>query len=141
VRVLGIDHGCSRTGLALSDPRGVICSPLATLRTKDEGHLIERIAGIVGEHGVALVVLGLPRPLSGGTNAQLQSVLRFKARLEGELTVPVVAWDERFTSKLADSGRRSADQDSVAAAYMLQNYLDSRTHATGDEEIHERQAV
>ncbi len=135
MRLLGIDLGSSRTGLALSDPMGMICSPLKTLEERDEGRLIERIAAVVEERGVTTVVVGLPRPLSGGTNRQLESVLAFKTRLERELSVPVVTWDERFTSKLAQQGKtRSNERDSVAASYMLQNYLDSRTDILGDEE-------
>lgn len=136
--MLGIDLGRSRTGLALSDPLGVICGPLDTLREKSEERLVDMIAEVVREHDVTEVVLGLPRPLAGGTNDQLETVLRFRDRLEHALTVPVATWDERFTSKLAErGGHRSAARDSVAASYMLQNYLDSRTDATGDDEIHE----
>jgi len=136
MRLLGIDLGGSRTGLALSDPTGMICSPLKTLQEKDEARLIESIATVVEEKDVTKVVLGLPRPLSGGTNRQVESVLSFKARLERRLSVPVVTWDERFTSKLAEQGKtRSNERDAVAASYMLQNYLDSRTDAVGDDEI------
>ena len=140
--MLGIDLGRSRTGLALSDPLGVICRPLDTLREKDEQRLVEMISKVVREYDVTLVVLGLPRPLSGGSNAQLESVIAFGARLERELTVPVATWDERFTSKLAERGAgRGSARDAIAASYMLQNYLDSRTESMGDDRIHEPQAV
>lgn len=138
MRVLGIDLGASRTGLALSDPMGVICTPLGILEERDEARLIKSIAAVVQENDVAKVVMGLPRPLGGGTNQQLENVLSFKVRLERELSVPVITWDERFTSKLAERGRtRSAGRDSVAACYMLQNYLDSRVDAMGEEETDE----
>jgi putative Holliday junction resolvase len=134
VRVLGIDHGRSRTGLALSDPLGLICSPLATIQERDEERLIADIVGVAKNNDVGRIVLGLPRPLSGGSNRQLESVLSFKLRLESQAAVPVLTWDERFTSKLAEKGARHAVvRDSVAACYMLQNYLDSRSNSTGDE--------
>jgi putative Holliday junction resolvase len=118
----------------------MICGPLHTLRERDEGRLVQMIAEVVVEKGVSKIVVGLPRPLSGGTNAQLQSVLSFKGRLAAAVGVPVLTWDERFTSKLAEKGGTStAERDSVAASYMLQNYLDSRTDATEDEETHEQQ--
>lgn len=132
--MLGIDLGRSRTGLALSDPLGLICSPLETLVEKDEESLIERITAVVDERDVAEVVLGLPRPLSGHTNEQLESVLAFGERLERALLVPVRTWDERFTSRLAGGkAANPAGEDAVAASYMLQNYLDSRTDTTRDE--------
>ena len=138
MRVLGIDLGRSRTGLALSDPLGLICSPLDTLVEKDEELLIQRITAVAEEREVTEVVLGLPRPLFGGTNEQLESVLAFKSRLERALFVPVRTWDERFTSKLAQDNTVSrAGKDSIAASYMLQNYLDSRMDVTGDEDTHE----
>lgn len=134
MRVLGIDLGLSHTGLALSDPLGVICGPLETVDEKDEGRLVQRIAAVVKEHDVGEVVLGLPRPLSGGANQHMDTVLSFKCRLDRELGFEVSTWDERFTSKLAARGRpRRASVDAVAACYMLQDYLDSRTDTMGDE--------
>lgn len=142
MRVLGIDLGGTRTGLALSDPLGLICSPLGTIVERDAGALTRKIVEAAGEHGVGRIVIGLPRPLSGGTNEQIETVLSFRARLERETDIRVVTWDERFTSKLAEqAGRSAAPRDAVAACYMLQNYLDSCTDVTGDEETHERQEV
>ena len=133
MRVLGIDLGRSRTGLAISDPLGVTCSPLGTVLEKDEDRLIAKIVAVAEEQNVGAMVLGLPRPLSGGMNRQAESVLAFASRLETETTVPVLTWDERFTSKLAKRGRpTSRGEDAVAACYMLQSYLDSCTHTRGD---------
>ena len=139
MRILGIDLGRARTGLALSDPLGLTCRPLAVVHEKDEARLIRRIAVVAEENGVTTLVLGLPRPLSGGTNAQIESVVAFAAHLAQEVPVPVVTWDERFTTKLAERTKgRSAARDAVAASYMLQNYLDSRTNATGDDNEYEQ---
>jgi len=128
VRVLGIDLGKSRTGIALSDPLGVTCSPLAVVRERDEREVLLRVAALAEEYGVEEIVVGLPRPLKGGSNEQLESVIAFTERLGACTATPVVTWDERFTSKLADrGGKRTGEQDSVAACYMLQDYLDWRS--------------
>jgi putative Holliday junction resolvase len=133
VRVLGIDVGRRRTGLALSDPAGVTCTPLAILVEPDEERVIRKIVSVAEEREVGAIVVGLPRPLSGRTNRQAEDVLAFVARLERQTTVPVLTWDERFTSKLAEQGRTPATKrDAVAACYMLQNYLDSCGDTTGD---------
>lgn len=133
MRVLGIDLGGSRTGLALSDPLGLTCSPLDVVAERDEERLLLRIMAEVKGQDVGEIVVGLPRPLSGGTNRQVESALAFAKRLERQSGMPVVTWDERFTSKLAERGRsRVTAQDAVAACYMLQSYLDSRTNTRGD---------
>jgi putative pre-16S rRNA nuclease len=128
VRILGIDLGESRTGVAISDPDAITCSPLAVIRERDGDRLLLRVSAVADEYGVDEIVVGLPRPLAGGTNRQLEAALAFTKRLEDLTSARVVTWDERFTSKLADSGsHRSGEQDSVAACYILQNYLDWRS--------------
>ena len=125
---MGIDLGKSRTGIALSDPLGITCRPLPVVRERDEGQVLLRVVAIAEEHGADEIVVGLPRPLGGGSNEQLQSVVAFKERLAAATAKTVVTWDERFTSKLADrGGKRTGEQDSVAACYMLQDYLDWRS--------------
>jgi putative holliday junction resolvase len=133
MRALGVDYGSSRTGLALSDPLGITCSPLSTLAEKDDERLIAKIVETSREQRVDRIVVGLPRPLSGGTNRQSADALAFKERLERAATIPVVMCDERFTSKLAERGRRgSTGKDAVAACYMLQSFLDSCTDVMED---------
>ena len=132
MRILGVDFGGSRTGLALSDPLGITCRPLATIEEKDEDRLVDKIVATAREEGVRQIVVGLPRPLKGGTNRQSEAATAFKDRLERKSTIPVLMWDERFTSKLAAEGRAGRVQDAVAACYMLQNYLDSRANVTED---------
>jgi putative Holliday junction resolvase len=127
VRTLGVDLGQSRTGLALSDPLGMTCRPFGIVAERDEDRLIVKIATVVEEEEVGEIVVGLPRPLSGGTNRQMESVISFTERLGHAVTVPVAVWDERFTSKLAQKGRsRTETHDAVAACYILQSYLDAR---------------
>lgn len=133
MRILGVDLGGSRTGLALSDPLGLTCSPLEVIEERDEGRLLLRIVAAAKEQEVGEIVVGLPRPLAGGTNRQLESALAFAERLARQSEMPVSTWDERFTSKLAQRGRsRALAQDAVAACYMLQSYLDSRANTRGD---------
>ena len=110
--------------MSLSDPHGVTCSPLAVLAAKDHHRLAREIARLAEEYEVREIVLGLPRPLGGGTNAQMEEVMQFKAVLEKYTAINVVLWDERFTTVLARRGRRSETDDAVAACYLLQNYLD-----------------
>jgi putative Holliday junction resolvase len=101
---------------------------------RDEGRLIAKIAAVTREEEVGEIVIGLPRPLSGGTNQQSESVVSFSERLKGAVGVPVVMWDERFTSKLAEGGRPAAKaHDDVAACYMLQSYLDAACNATSGD--------
>ena len=136
MRRLGVDLGRSRTGLALSDPLGLTCRPLAIVTERDEARLIAQIAAVVREEGVGEIIVGLPRPLSGGVNRQMNYVLSFGERLQAAVCVPVTMWDERFTSKLADAGRPgSKARDDVAACYMLQNYLDAaRDGSSADDD-------
>ncbi|MCX8032838.1 MAG: Holliday junction resolvase RuvX [Thermoleophilia bacterium] len=124
LRILGVDYGRTRTGISLSDPHGITCSPLTVIIERDRERLAEGIAHLVEEYGVSEVVLGLPRPLGGGRNTQTEEVLEFKAVLEKHTTAKVVLWDERFTTVLARRGRRSGVDDAIAACYLLQSYLD-----------------
>jgi putative Holliday junction resolvase len=131
---LGIDVGTSRTGVAISDPLGVTCTPLPLIRERDREKALLRVVAIAQEHGVSEIVVGLPRPLGGGTNQQLESVVAFTERLATLAELPIMTWDERFTSKLAQSdAKRSGEQDSVAACYMLQDYLDWRSRNLAGE--------
>lgn len=140
MRILGVDYGAVRTGLALSDLLGVTCSPLEIVVERDEQALITRILHRAAAEEVGEIVVGLPRPLSGGTNAQLDRAESFLRALAALSTIPVHGWDERFTSKLADSSRAAAGRgrrkgahgrgeatDDVAACHLLQNYLDARS--------------
>lgn len=130
MRILGVDLGRARTGLALSDPHGVTCTPLDVLEERNAERLLQKIVQIAQEHQVARILVGLPRPLGGGTNAQVEEVAMFAEALGRRSPVPVSTWDERFTSKLAERGEttvkvRGRPRDSAAACHMLQSYLDS----------------
>lgn len=127
---MGIDVGASRTGVAISDPLGVTCTPLPVIRERDRDKALLKVVAVARKYDAGEIVVGLPRPLAGGTNEQMDAVVSFKERLAALTTTPVMMWDERYTSKLADSGaKRRGEQDSVAACYMLQDYLDWRARS------------
>ena len=97
---------------------------MPVIRERNRERALLRIVAIADEHGAGEIVVGLPRPLAGGTNEQMEAVVAFKEQLATMTATPVLTWDERFTSKLAESGaKKSGERDSVAACYMLQDYL------------------
>ena len=142
MRALGIDYGERRIGLALSDATGLLASPWKRM-TNDAnvGAAAKRLADEIrilqaDEAGLAAVVIGLPRRLSGEPNEQTPRVQELAKLLAAETTVPITLQDERLTSHEADEllaqrerdWRRRKDQlDAMAAALILQDYLDHRT--------------
>ena len=135
MRVLALDVGERRIGVALSDPTGTIASPLKILHRVAERKDLEAIAGLVAERSVERVVVGLPRTLRGEVGPQAQRVMRFGQHLAEAIEVPVVYWDERHSTADAEQivraraprRRRTGREplDDVAAAVILQSYLDS----------------
>jgi putative Holliday junction resolvase len=135
-RWLGIDVGAVRVGVALSDPGGLLATPLVTLaRDAASGADLRAIAALVEEHGVAGVVVGLPRSLSGAEGAAAAAAREYAAALAGTVDVPVELADERLTTVMAtrqlrESGRKGRRQRSVidqaAAVAILQGWLDAR---------------
>jgi putative pre-16S rRNA nuclease len=117
VKVLALDFGRARTGVAVSDPTGELARPLETVERAASEAGLERLAAIVAEEAVEKVVVGLPLTLKGEHGAQAQETERFVATLRARLEVPVELFDERFTSVLADG------DDARAAAHLLSDYL------------------
>lgn len=141
MRYLGLDVGDVRIGVALSDETGTLASGLPTLRRVGPKKDVKALANLVRGHEVGEVVVGLPRRLDGTIGAQAQKVLGFMESLRDALDVPVVPWDERFTSAVAQQVliegdvRRKARKgavDKVAAILILQNYLDYRKVADAE---------
>lgn len=137
-RVLGIDVGRKRVGLAISDPSRTLARPLQTIvLSGDDG--VERIAEIIGslsdeDDGLESVVVGLPVRLDGTANEQTVYVTRFMDRLRMRVDVPLVSAEERLSSREAESRlaifepdwrKRKARLDAAAAAVILQDYLDT----------------
>ena len=131
-RVLGLDLGGSRIGVAVSDPERRVAVPLGTIRTGAPADL-RAVAALVREHGVTEVVVGLPVSLSGAPSEASAHAERFAGALRGFLGVPVVLHDERLSTVEAEralraAGVRGRDRrrvvDRTAAAVILQSYLD-----------------
>ena len=126
MRVLALDYGRARCGCAVSDPTGVLASPVESVRAPTTRRGLVRLRALVRDLGVERVVVGLPVSLSGADSAQTVETRAFAARLEQELPVPVELYDERFTTRLAERIGGRADEDSRAAAHLLESWLASR---------------
>ena len=135
-RVLGIDHGEARIGLALSDELGMLAHPLETVQVKEVKDVLGHILAVVDRETVGTVVIGLPRNMNGSYGPQAEKVREFARQLEGRMSgVPVRLWDERLTSVAAqrllhevgkDTRKGRAVIDQVAAHLILQGWLDSQ---------------
>jgi putative Holliday junction resolvase len=123
MRVLALDHGAMRTGVAISDETGTLARPLTVVEKVDTDAGFATLLELVGEQAPARIVVGLPLSLDGREHAQAGRARSFAARLEAALGVPVALYDERFTSKLADQRGGRAGRDARAAATLLEPYL------------------
>ncbi len=135
MRILSVDWGEARIGLALSDPTGTLASPLTTLHEKDKRAQIERVVELAKQHEVARIIVGIPYTVDGEEGSMARWARKYAEKLERVGGVEVIGVDERYTSvaadfalEAADGGRRrgrdKGDRDSAAAAIMLQEYLD-----------------
>ncbi len=138
VRALGVDVGTVRVGVALSDPAGLVATPLTSLDAGPD--LAGRLAVLAGEHACQTVVVGLPKALSGGDTASTR-MARDLAAAVAQQGLDVHLWDERLTSAQAErlllsAGRRRAqrrvERDPIAAAIILQGWLEATSTATED---------
>jgi putative Holliday junction resolvase len=120
--VLALDYGPARTGVAVSDPTGTIARPLCVVEgASDDG--LARIAALIDEHEVERVVVGLPLTLRGDRGEQARETESFVEALRDVTSVPVVMFDERFTTDLAEQSPADAPEDARAAAHLLSSYL------------------
>lgn len=127
MRILAIDHGDARIGLALSDEGGMIARPLQIIRHTAKKEDAEKIARIAIENHVEKIVIGLPTDSEGKIGHQANKVQRWAEALKEATTIPIEFWDESFTSEQAESLKRKRGEamDDKAAAFILQSYLDS----------------
>jgi putative Holliday junction resolvase len=124
VKVLALDYGAARTGVAVSDATGLLARPLTVVERAASPTGVTRVRDLVDEHEVELVVVGLPLTLRGEHGRQAGETEAFVSSLRAALDVPVETWDERFTTALANQGGfGSAPEDARAAAHLLQSYL------------------
>ena len=163
MRSLGLDVGGERTGVAISDPRGILATPLSVLASRDKDVLIEEILTLVRQHKVECIVVGLPRQLSGDLGKQANKMTAFADELAARAKqsnldqLDIQLWDERLSTKAAErlktkaSGRRGslrskgkkgarnrnpaikAEVDAIAAAFILQGFLDRQDSAMAEE--------
>jgi putative Holliday junction resolvase len=137
VRALGIDPGSKRIGLAVSDPSGTVASPLAVLqRSRSKRHDLEEIARIASDEEVGVIVYGLPLSMDGSEGPAAKAAIAEADRLATFVDVPIEMHDERLTTVTADramldAGLNAVERrkvvDKIAAAIMLQSWLDSRS--------------
>ncbi|MDR5694040.1 MAG: Holliday junction resolvase RuvX [Armatimonadota bacterium] len=134
MRILGLDVGTRRIGVALSDPLGISAQPLKVIEREGWDADLAKIRALVREWEVSCVVVGMPRSLNGSLGPQARMVEEFVAKLRDAIGVPVDTWDERLTTVAAERAmleanvrrdRRRQRVDAVAAALLLQAYLDS----------------
>jgi len=135
-RILGVDYGEKRIGLSVSDPLGIIATPYGTV--KNDSDLWSQMKEIVLREKIALVVVGLPVTLRGERRSKAAEVELFIERLESETGLDVLCWDERYSTSIArrtlidmntrkkERNAKSGTLDSMAAAIILQGYLDSK---------------
>jgi putative Holliday junction resolvase len=125
MRVLALDFGSARTGVAVSDATGTIAAPVGVVERASTVAGLARLQAIVREQDVERVVVGLPLTLRGERGEQAAETEAFVGALRAALDVPVETYDERFTTALAARGGGAADEDARAAAHLLQSYLQS----------------
>jgi putative Holliday junction resolvase len=121
VKVLALDFGSARTGVAVSDPTGTVARPLATVERAATDDGFAKLLAVIAAEAPELVVVGLPLTLRGEHGAQADETAAFVERLRGAVDLPVETYDERFTSVLAGG------DDARAAAHLLESYLEWRT--------------
>jgi putative Holliday junction resolvase len=128
VKVLGLDYGAARTGVAVSDATGTLARPLEVVERASSSTGLRRIGELVRSEDVERIVVGMPLTLRGEHGSQATETASFVEALRAEVDVPVETFDERFTTRLAEQTGGSSDEDAVAAAHLLTGYL---TWSTG----------
>jgi putative Holliday junction resolvase len=147
MRSLGLDIGDKRTGVAISDPEGLLAVPLTVIVSQSEDTTINDIIKLVEQHQIERIVVGLPRSLDGSLGPQADKVTAFAGKLSlrakrSNLNVDIKLWDEQFSTVAAEKlmvragskrNKRNEHRDALAAAFILQGFLDS-CHSEQSEE-------
>ncbi|MCZ7587648.1 MAG: Holliday junction resolvase RuvX [Gaiella sp.] len=124
MKALALDYGAARTGVAVSDATGTLARPVGVVERAASRDGLDRLAMLVAEHEADVVVVGLPLTLRGEHGAQARETEAFVEVLRARLDVPVVTEDERFTTTLAQRSGGRAPEDALAAAHLLQGWLE-----------------
>lgn len=134
MKILGLDYGEARIGVAVSDIMGILASPLDTICEKDRKLQLEKTAEVAKAHGVEKLVVGYPKHMDGTVGHRAQYTEEFARELSQMLSVPYVMWDERLSSteahRILENGgvsgkKRKTKVDKIAAVIILQGYLDA----------------
>ena len=125
MKVLALDYGAARTGVAVSDATGTIARPLGVVSRAATQDGLAELRSLVSQHEVEHVVVGLPLTLRGEHGEQAAETDAFVEALRAAVDVPVETYDERFTTTLAERSGGAADEDARAAAHLLESYLQS----------------
>jgi len=138
LRIMGMDYGEKTIGIAVSDPFGWTAQGVEIIRRKDENNLkesMERIKELIEQYDVKKIVLGFPKNMNNTLGVRAEKTLEFKEKLEKRFSIEVILWDERLSTKAAESilleadisrSKRKKVIDKMAAVYILQGYLDSK---------------
>lgn len=124
MKVLALDFGSARTGVAVSDVTGTLARPVCVVERAASEPGLARLASLVAEHQAELVVVGLPLTLKGERGSQALETEAFVEALRGRVGVPVETEDERFTTRLAQQTGGKTPEDALAAAHLLQGFLE-----------------
>ena len=140
MRIMGLDFGSKTVGVAISDSLLITAQGLEIIRRKEENKLrrtLARIEELIEEYEVEEIVLGLPKNMNATEGIRVELTMEFREKLERRTGLPVIMWDERLTTVVAEKARieagirrenRKEYVDKIAAALILQGYLDSRSH-------------
>ena len=126
MKVLALDYGSARTGVAVSDSSGILARPLTTIKRIGTPVGTERLLAIVREEQPEILIVGLPLREDGTRGPQAKATLAFVGRLKAVCDLPIELEDERFTSRIAEMRGGSGSLDERAAAVLLQGWLDHR---------------
>jgi putative Holliday junction resolvase len=125
VKVLALDYGAARTGVAVSDATGTIARPVGVIVQAASDNGLAEVEALVRDHEAERVVVGMPLTLRGERGEQAVETEAFVDALRATVDVPVETYDERFTTALAARGGGDSDEDARAAAHLLESYLQS----------------
>ena len=134
MRVLGIDHGTVRMGIAMSDELKIIAQPLEFIPAEPFSGFLDRLKELLQEYEVELILLGMPRNMDGSYGEASIKVREFEVMLKNSIITPIKTWDERLTSVQANRAlsqgrvkkkKKRQNVDAISAAVLLQSYLDS----------------
>ena len=125
MKIVAVDYGSARTGVAVSDPTGTLARPIGVIERVGTRAGLESLVELIGSEGAERVVVGMPLTLRGEVGEQARETERFVDQLRQAVDVPVEGFDERFTTDLAeqDPGNRNLPPDARAAAHLLTSYL------------------